>query len=149
MHGHLSFTVGTKVRQHAVLSHLGKTRGKPMGKRYRKRHKLLRLVAGISEHHTLIARAYGIVPVSAALSLYGRVHAHSYIGRLALDIDYDIASRSIEAERRVVISRIGYRLARHSGIIDIRARCHLAEQIHILPLAARLHRYAAELILAQ
>ena len=53
----LSLSVGIQISHDTVFSHFGKTFGQTVRKIDRHRHQRLRLVAGITEHHTLVAGA--------------------------------------------------------------------------------------------
>ena len=82
---HLRFSVGTKIGKRSVLAYRRETAGKLVGKRNGKRHKLGRFVAGITEHHTLVARA-DVVFVGIAVFGFERfVNAERNVGRLLVD----------------------------------------------------------------
>ena len=62
-HRDLRLAVGTQVGQRTVLAHLRQTLAHALRQVNRHRHEGLRLVAGIAEHHALIARAHRLVDV--------------------------------------------------------------------------------------
>ena len=74
-HGHLGLAVGAQKLKRAVLAHLGEALGEAMGQVDGHGHERARLVAGIAEHHALVARAHGFVGVGrgslVALGLEG------------------------------------------------------------------------------
>ena len=79
--GNLSLSVGTEVFQRAFLSHLCQLLCEAVSKRYGKRHKLGGLVAGVAEHHALVAGADPVVyVVLTVFMLQALVNAHSDIG---------------------------------------------------------------------
>ena len=71
----LTFAVGTKIVEFTRLSHLGKFTRKFMRKRNGKRHIFLGFVGGVTEHHTLIARAESIGDVARFAMFNGVIHA--------------------------------------------------------------------------
>ena len=75
-HGHLRLSVGTKIGQKSAFAHLRQAHGKLMGQGDGQGHQLLRLTAGIAEHHALIARAERILRRARVLS----VHPHRNVG---------------------------------------------------------------------
>ncbi len=77
-HAHLRLAVGPQVREHADPAHLGETLGQAVRQPDGQRHEVGRLVAGVAEHHPLVARALGVEEVLAARSgaqFEGRVDA--------------------------------------------------------------------------
>ena len=54
LNSNLALTVRSEEIGISVLSYIGKFLGKLVSKTYRKRHKFLRIIIGITEHHTLI-----------------------------------------------------------------------------------------------
>ena len=55
LYGNLALSIGTKVRQRAVLTHLCQLSGQLVCKRDRIRHQLRSLVCRIAKHHTLVS----------------------------------------------------------------------------------------------
>ena len=75
-HCDLRFTVRTQVGQNTRSADIGKPPGQLVGKLDGNRHKLRRFIAGIAEHHSLIACAQCLVIV------HGVIDTHGDIGRL-------------------------------------------------------------------
>ena len=80
---HLRLAVGAQVRHLAGLADLGQALGQAVGGPDRQRHQVGRLVAGVAEHHPLVAGALGVERVLAGLPtahLLGAVHALGDVG---------------------------------------------------------------------
>ena len=90
---HLRFTVRTKVRKPPVLAHLGEAHGQLVGQRNRGWHQLGILVAGVTEHHALVAGALFF----AALLFLG-VDAHRNVRRLTINGRKHRAGARVEHE---------------------------------------------------
>jgi len=73
-------------------------------------HQFGRLIAGISEHHPLVACA-------------ARVDAHGDVGRLRLNRVQDAAGFAIVAECGVRVANVLDNLARYFGDVDIGGGC--------------------------
>ena len=65
LEGDLGLAVGAQVGQHARLADLGQALGQPVGQPDRQRHEVVGLVAGVAEHHPLVARALAVEDVLA------------------------------------------------------------------------------------
>ena len=65
--GDLGLAVGPQVGHHAGLAHLGQPLGQPVGQPDRQRHEVVGLVAGVAEHHPLVAGALGVDAWSSSL----------------------------------------------------------------------------------
>ena len=122
--GDLRLAVGTQVGQRPVLAHLGEAGGKLVREHDGKGHELLRLAAGIAEHHALVARADRIIAFPARLHLGGGVHAQRDIGRLPVD-EGDDAALIIGKIARIVAD-LADDAARHLLIVDVSAAGDLA-----------------------
>ena len=82
----------------AALAHLGEAAGHPVREGNRQRHELRRLVAGIAEHHALVARAVGeVVAALAGLELEALVDAHGDVAALLVNRGEDGAGVAVEA----------------------------------------------------
>src|SRR4028118_739987 len=57
-HRHLALAVGPQVVELAHLAHLREAAGEGVGERYWQGHQLGRLLAGVAEHHALVAGPY-------------------------------------------------------------------------------------------
>ena len=82
--GDLALSVGTQERQGSVLSHLRQPARDSVSENDRHRHELVGLVAGVAEHHSLVAGPELVVLDSLA-RLEGVVDALRDVGRLLLD----------------------------------------------------------------
>ena len=78
LHRHLALAVGAQVIQQAALAHLGQAAGQLVGQADGQGHPLGGLVAGIAEHHALVAGAAHLV-----------VGAQGDVGALAVDVGDD------------------------------------------------------------
>ena len=91
-----------------------------MRKRYRQRHKLRRIVARITEHHTLIARAVKVIYILLALFIFKRaVNAHGNIGRLLINCRHNRAGVSVKSGRGTVIAYLAHNVARYLRDINV------------------------------
>ena len=101
----LGLAVGPQVRQHAGLADLGEPVREPVREPDRHRHQVFGLVAGVAEHHPLVAGADLVVVVAGAGPLLdGLVDAHRDVGRLLVDRRDDAAGVAVEAERLAVVA---------------------------------------------
>ncbi len=64
--GHLRLAVRTQMGHDALLAHLGQPVRQPVGQVDRQRHQRVGLVAGVAEHHALVAGALRLVALLAA-----------------------------------------------------------------------------------
>ena len=103
----LCLAVGAQVRHGAGLAHLGEPLGHAVGEPDRQRHQVGRLVAGVAEHHPLVAGALAVEVVLAGLAaaqLLALVDALGDVGALLVDADDDAAGVAVEAVERVVVA---------------------------------------------
>ena len=124
----LGLPVGTEIRQHAGLAHLGQTFGEAVGEPDRHRHEIGRLVACVAEHHSLVAGALGVDDVLAALArahLESRVDTLGDVGRLLVDRDDDAARVAVEAVRLAVVTDLAHVLTDDLRDVDVRRRRYL------------------------
>ena len=94
----LRFAVGTQIRKASMLADFGEPHGQLVRQRDRRGHQLRVLVAGIAEHHSLVAGAAG-------------VDAHGDVAGLLVDGGDDGAGVGVEAVERVVVADGGNRAA--------------------------------------
>ena len=128
-HRHLGLAVGAQVRHRADPPHLRQSLGEAVGQPDRQRHEIGRLVAGVAEHHPLVAGALGVERVLAAGSgaeLEGRVHALRDIGRLGVERDQHAAGLPVEAVGVVVVADLAHGLAHDGRNVDVGRGGHLA-----------------------
>ena len=97
--GDLALAVGTEEIHDALLAHVRQPLGQLVRQHDGRRHQLGRLVAGVAEHHALIARALLVVGVHAVA-----IHSLRDVRRLALDRDQHAAGLPVEPHGRVLIA---------------------------------------------
>ena len=102
-HGDLRLAVGAQIGQCAVLANGGQTAGQLVRQRNGERHIFLRFIAGIAEHHALIARALIFIHLA--------IYALRDIGGLIIDADQYAAAVAVEAEFRAVIADFNHLFA--------------------------------------
>jgi hypothetical protein len=86
------------------------------------RHQVGRLVAGVAEHHALVAGALQLELVlgrPGAADLFALVHALRDVGALLVDADDDAAGVAVEAVQRVVVADAVDDLAGQLGDVDV------------------------------
>ena len=118
----LGLAVGPQVGQHARLAHLGQPLGQPVGQPDRQRHEVFGLVAGVAEHHPLVAGALGadlVLAAGALAHLVGGGDALADVGRLLVDGGDDPARVAVEAVRLPVVADGAHRLADDLGDVDV------------------------------
>src|SRR5699024_8883606 len=86
LHRHLAFAVGAQIVHLAALAHLGQAAGQLVGQADGQGHQLGGLVAGVAEHHALVAGAAHLV-----------VGAQGDVGALAVDVGDDGAGVGVKA----------------------------------------------------
>ena len=102
--GDLRFAVGTEIIEYPLFPYVRKLLAKLMRKIERHRKITLRFVGGVSEHHSLIARAY-LVVFGAAYAVFDTVvHAHRDIGGLLVYRHVDGAGSVVESQFGFVVS---------------------------------------------
>ena len=125
----LGLAVGPQVRHGGGPAHLGQALGEAVGQPDRQRHEVRRLVAGVAEHHPLVAGALGVEHVLAALAaaqLEGGVDALRDVGRLRVERHQHAARLAVEAVGVVVVADVAHRLAHERRDVDVGRRRHLA-----------------------
>ncbi len=129
-HGHLGLAVGAQKLQRAVLAHLGQAFREAMGQVNGHGHERARLVAGIAEHHALVARANRLVGVGrgrlVALGLEGLVHALGNVGGLLVDGAHDGTGVAVEAVLRAVVADGAHHVARDGLHVHVGLGANLA-----------------------
>ena len=104
--GHLRLAVGTQVGQQAVLAHLGQLTGQAMRQRDGHGHQFLGLVAGIAEHHALVAGT-GVVLSALAAGFQRIVNAHGDVGRLLIQHDLYSTGLGVKTAGAVLVADLG------------------------------------------
>ena len=105
--GDLGLPVGAQVRQDAGLADLGQPVGQAVRQPDRQRHEVVGLVAGVAEHHPLVAGALAVEDVLARRAgalLEGGVDALGDVGRLRVDRGDDAAGVAVEADGLAVVA---------------------------------------------
>ena len=116
LHCNLGLSVGTQVRQGSVLSHLGKASRQLVGQGDGQGHELLRLPAGVAEHHALVARA-------------ARVHTHGDIRALLVDVGDHGAGVGVKAVFGAGVADAGHHLPHQLLKVHIAAGGDLAHDV--------------------
>ena len=149
-HRDLRLAVRTQIGQQPALAHVGETRGQRVRIRYRRGHQLRSLIARIAEHHALIAGAYRVVAVDAAvLALETAVDAERDVGGLLLYPHLDLTGGAVKALRLVVVAYLERGLADDRLVVDGCRRGDLARQQRKAGVAARLQSDAAVCVLRE
>ena len=93
-----------------------------MGQPDRQRHEVGRLVAGVAEHHALVARALrveGVFAPRAGAELKGGVDALCDVGRLAVEGHEHPAGLAVESKGVVVVADVADHVADNRGDVDV------------------------------
>ncbi len=119
--GDLGLAVGAEVGERLVLAHRGEPLGQPVGEVDRHRHQRLGLVAGVAEHHPLVACAgdQQLVVLAADPGLVGGVDALGDVGRLLVERDQDRDVVAVVAVVAVVVADAADRLADDLGDVEV------------------------------
>jgi len=119
----LRFAVGTKIGERAVFAHFSKLFCQLVRKRNRKRHQFFGFVAGVPEHHALVAGAVQIVVVGLPFFHFIRsVHAERNVRRLFVNRNFHFAGVSVKAFFVTVIADFANHVACNFFNIDF-CRC--------------------------
>ena len=97
--GDLGLAIRTQIVQHLVATHLGQLFGQSMRQADRKWHQLWCLVAGIAEHHALIAGALKVVGIDGltVTRLPGPADAPGDVWGLVVEADHHAAGATVDA----------------------------------------------------
>jgi len=112
--GHLALAVGTEEIHDALLAHIRQPLGQLVRQHDGRRHQLRRLVAGVAEHHALIARALLVVGIDAMA-----IHPLGDVRRLALDGYQHSAGLPVEPHGRVLVPDALDHVAHDGGELDL------------------------------
>ena len=129
----LALAVGAQEVDHALLAHVGQLLRQLVRRHDRQRHQLGRLVAGVAEHHPLVAGALLVAGVDALA-----VDALGDVGRLLLERHHDAAGLPVEAHRGVAVADLLDDAADDLRDVDLRRGGHLARHHHEPGLGQRL-----------
>ncbi len=128
-HRDLRLAVGTEIVDKALLAHVGELLGHLVREGNRQRHQLGCLVAGVAEHHALIAGAVVQLVVAGLLGFQGLVHAQRDIAGLLIDVGDDGAGVAVKAIGGVVVADVTDHLAGDLGNIHIAGGGDLAHNV--------------------
>ena len=118
LHRHLALAVGAQIVHLAALAHLGQPAGQLVGQADGQGHQLGGLVAGVAEHHALVARAADLV-----------VGAEGDVGALPVDVGDDGAGVGVKAVLGAGVADVGHHLADQFLKIDVAAGGDLAHDV--------------------
>ena len=149
LHGDLGLAVGTEIVHQLLLADLGEALGHLVGQGDRQRHQLGGLVAGVAEHHALVAGAVVQRGVAAGLGLQGLVHAHGDVAGLLVDVGDDAAGGAVEAVLGPVIADVQDHLAGDLGDVHVAVGGDLTHDVDEAGADAGLAGHAAVGVLGQ
>ena len=139
----LALSVGAEVIDKALLSDLGKAHCELVSKGDGQRHKLRRFVAGVAEHHALVAGAVLQLVILALFVLKRLVNAHCDVAGLLVNVGDDAAGVAVKAVLRPVVADLTDDLAGDFRDIDIALGAYLAHDVYKAGGGGRLAGYAA------
>ena len=120
----LGLAVGPQVRERARLADLGETVGEAVREPDRHRHEVFGLVAGVAEHHSLVAGADLVEAVAGAGALLDRlVDADRDVGRLVVDRRDDPAGVAVEPVGLAVVADATDGVAHDTRVCRCRPGC--------------------------
>ena len=131
LNGDLALAVRAQVVEGAVLADLGQALGQLVGQADGQGHQFGGLIAGIAEHHALVACTGNII-----------VGAQGDVGALAIDVGDDAAGVAVEAVLGAVIADGTDDVAGHAGDVDIAIGGDLAHDVDKAGGAGGLTGYA-------
>ena len=127
--GDLSFAVRTQVIDKALLSDIGKALCDLVRQADGKWHELGGLVAGVAEHHALVARSVLKLGILTVFHLKRLVNAESNIRRLLVDVGDDAAGLAVKAVLCSVIADLADNIAGYLGNVDVAVGAYLAHDV--------------------
>ena len=107
-YGNLALAIRAQIIHHAILTHFGQALGQLVGQADGQRHQLGGFVAGITEHHTLVASTGNII-----------VGAKGNVGALAVNVGDHAAGIAVKTVLGAVITNLADDLACNTGNINI------------------------------
>ena len=112
----LTLAVRTEVGNDPRLADVGQTPGETVREGDRQRHQLVRLVAGVAEHHPLVAGAQHVERVLGMLLtlLEGVLHPDRDVGRLLLDRGDDATGVAVQPEPSIGVADVNHRVRERS-----------------------------------
>ena len=112
-----------------MLAHVGQALGHFLGDGDGQRHQLRGLVAGVAEHHALVAGTVIQLGIAGVLGLQALVHAQGDVAALLVDIGDDSAGVAIKAVLGPVVADVQHYLAGDLGDVHIAVGGDLAHNV--------------------
>ena len=123
LEGDLGLRVGAEVRDGSGLADLGEALRHAMCEVDGQRHEHVGLVAGVAEHHPLVAGALLVELVvlagTAGAHLFGVVDPLGDVGRLLVDRDHDAARVPVVAEALAVVADVADGATHRRGDVHV------------------------------
>ena len=129
LHRDLGLAIGPQIAHQSLLAHIGEALGHFLGNGDSQRHQLRCLVAGIAEHHALVAGAVIKLAVVLSLRLKRFVNAESDVGGLFVNVRDYAAGVAVKAVLCSVVADLTDDVSCDLGNIDIAARADLAHDV--------------------
>ena len=148
LHRDLALAVRPHVGHQAGLADQGHLLAQLLGQRQGQGHQLGGLVAGVAEHHALVASALAQLGV-ATLVLQGLIDAHGDVGRLLVDGSDDAAGVAVEAVLAAVIADVPDHIPGDLVDVHIAAGGDLAHDVDQAGAGRGLTGYTAHRVLGQ
>ena len=150
LHRDLRLSIGPQIVHKSGLADLGELAGHFVCKGNGQGHQLRGLVAGVAEHHALIAGAVvQTVVCLALLDLQALVHAQRDIAGLLINVGDDAAGVAVKAVLGPVIADVPNDLTGDLGDVHIAAGGDLAHDVHKSGRGRGLAGHAAVGVLRQ
>ncbi len=137
----LALAVGAQEVDDVLLADVGQLLRQLVRRHDRQRHQLRRFVAGVAEHHSLVAGALLVAGVDALA-----VHALRDVRGLLLERDENAAGLPVEAHLGAAVADVLHDTADDLRDVDARRRGHLAGDHHESGLRQRLAGDARALV---
>ena len=151
--GHLSFAVRSQVRHFTALAHFGQTMGQAVGQIDRQRHEHVGLIAGVAEHHALVAGSLRLIALFAGgrglLLTVETCHTLVDFGALLGQGDHHAAGVGIEADPGTGVTDVPDHGTHDVLDVAISLAGHLAEHEELSGGSAGFHGHMRLRILTQ
>ena len=150
--GDLGLPVRAQVREYPGLTNLGQASGKAVSQPDRQRHEVFGLVAGVPEHHALIAGALAVelvFPGCTGTGLERGVYALGNVGTLRVNRGDDAAGVAIEAAGPIVETDAVDRFPDDFGKLDVGGGGDLARHYNQPGGDQRLAGHAGHRVLSE
>ena len=130
LNGDLGLAVGSEIGESAGFPDGGELLRELVGQGDSHRHELRGLVAGVAEHHALVAGAVIQLGLAGFLGLQRLVHAQSDIAGLLVDVGNNTAGIAVKAVLGAVITDIPDNFPGDLGNIHVAAGGDLAHDVY-------------------